>query len=358
MPRTLFVGQCLKFAPGFPIQAIDVPPFWRPSHAFNSSPTDSGNTFHSAVICIPCAGKRAPHAMSKKRSGEDSGIVVVRRVKRVSDGKPHLGAWKIAYADFITALMAFFLLMWLLGSTTRGDMKGIAEYFKTPLTVALFGGAGSGTATSVVSGGGKDLTAKAGEVHKVDKTEDVLKPHVSAEQIKEDLNRLEVLRSKLHAFIQATPYLEPFRDQIRLELTRDGLLIQISDEQNRPMFDSGSHQLKDYSRKLLQSIGPMLNEVDNKTSIAGHTDAKPYSGDQRGYSNWELSSERANAARRELLLGGMRANKVLQVRGLADAQALFEEDPFHPANRRISILVLNKEAEQHFFLEGKSRPVR
>ncbi|MDD5296624.1 MAG: flagellar motor protein MotB [Rhodocyclaceae bacterium] len=292
--------------------------------------------------------------MSKKKAGQGPELVI-RRVKKIVAGGHQGGTWKIAYADFVTALMAFFLLMWLLGSTTKGDLKGISDYFKTPLAVSISGGPGSGTATSVVQGGGKDLTrVDAGEIHKGVTREDKLKPHVTAEQLREDKARLETLRSRLHAFIQATPYLEPFRDQIRLDITREGLLIQITDEQNRPMFDSGSTVLKDYTKKLLESIGRMLNEVENKVSVAGHTDAKPYSGDERGYSNWELSSERANAARRELVIGGMRQNKVLQMRGLADAQPLFEEDPFHPANRRISILVLNKESEQNFYLEGKT----
>jgi chemotaxis protein MotB len=292
--------------------------------------------------------------VNKKKPGSQGPQIVIRRVYKVEGGHQG-GTWKIAEADFVTALMAFFLLMWLLGSTTKGDLKGISDYFKTPMSVAMLGGTGTGTATSVIQGGGKDLSrSDAGEVHKGETREDPLKPNVTAEQKKEDKARLEALRSRLHAFIQATPYLEPFRDQIRLDITREGLLIQITDEKNRPMFDSGSTVLKDYTRNLLASMGRMLNEVENKVSVAGHTDAKPYSGDQRGYSNWELSSERANAARRELVVGGMQQSKVLQMRGLADAQPLFEEDPLHPANRRISILVLNKESEHNFYQEGKA----
>ena len=294
----------------------------------------------------------------KKKSGEQP-LLVIKRPRKVADDKPH-GTWKIAYADFMTAMMAFFLLMWLLGSTTRGDLKGVSEYFKMPMTVALMGGTGSGTATSIIQGGGKDLTrADAGEVRKgltePDK-DDPLKPHLSAQQREEDRVRLEGLRSKLHSFIEQTPYLQAFKNQIRLDITRDGLLIQLIDEQNRPMFDSGRALLKDYSRSLLRSIGPMLNEVDNRVSVAGHTDSKPYSGGEAGYSNWELSSERANAARRELIAGGLQDKKVLQVRGLADAQPLFEDEPLHPGNRRITVLVLNKESEQSFYLEGKSKP--
>ncbi len=294
----------------------------------------------------------------KKKSSEQL-LIVVKRPRKVADDKPH-GTWKIAYADFMTAMMAFFLLMWLLGSTTRGDLKGISDYFKSPMTVALMGGPGTGTATSIIQGGGNDLTrADVGEVRKglsEPGKEDPFKPRLSAQQREEDRLRLEGLRSKLLAFIEQTPFLQAFKNQIRLDLTHEGLLIQLIDEQNRPMFDSGRARLKDYSRSLLRSIGPMLNEVGNRVSVAGHTDAKPYSGGEAGYSNWELSSERANAARRELIAGGLVDNKVLQVRGLADALPLFEDQPLHPGNRRITILVLNKESEQSFFLEGKPKP--
>ena len=294
----------------------------------------------------------------KKKSSEQP-IIIVKRPRKVADDKPH-GTWKIAYADFMTAMMAFFLLMWLLGSTTRGDLKGVSDYFKMPMTVALMGGTGSGTATSIIQGGGKDLTrADAGEVKKSiveAEKNDPLKPRLSAQQREEDRLRLEGLRNRVRSFIEQAPYLQAFRNQIRLDITHEGLLIQLIDEQNRPMFDSGRAQLKDYSRALLRSIGPMLNEVENRVSVAGHTDSKPYSGGETGYSNWELSSERANAARRELIYGGLQDRKVLQVRGLADAQPLFEDEPLHPGNRRITVLVLNKESEQSFYLEGKAKP--
>jgi chemotaxis protein MotB len=134
------------------------------------------------------------------------------------------------------------------------------------------------------------------------------------------------------------------------------LRIQILDNQNRPMFDKGDAVLKSYTKDILDQIGPALNDVPNHISIAGHTDALPYHGMLDGYSNWELSSERANAARRELLAGGMKASKVLQIRGLADALPFLKNDPTNPANRRISIVVLNTQAEQQFLRDGQQTP--
>jgi chemotaxis protein MotB len=168
----------------------------------------------------------------------------------------------------------------------------------------------------------------------------------------DDMQRLQQLKQKLTALIENTPALRAFKDQIRIAITSEGLRIEIVDSLKRPMFASGSSKLESYVTTILSNIGASLNDVDNRVSIAGHTDAVPYSGNQKGYSNWELSSERANAARRALVAGGMNEGKVLQVRGLADALPLNKEVIDEPTNRRISILVLNKAAELAFFRDG------
>jgi chemotaxis protein MotB len=273
--------------------------------------------------------------------------IIIKRVKKGGHAV-HGGAWKIAYADFVTAMMAFFLLMWLLGSTTDGDKKGIADYFGSPLKVAMAGGSGAGDASSVVKGGGTDLTRTNGQV----KNGDVVSPDkrmqmkaLKAEQRRAEASRLEALKEKVDSVIAANPKLAGMRSQIRLEMTRDGLRIQIVDEQNRPMFDSGSSVVKPYMRDLLREIGSVLAEVPNRLSLEGHTDAQPFGAGDRGYSNWELSSDRANASRRELGLGGLPEDRVLQVQGLASSLLFDTADPMNPANRRISILVMNRDAE-------------
>ncbi|MDR5856657.1 flagellar motor protein MotB [Caballeronia sp. LZ062] len=279
-------------------------------------------------------------------------VVVRRKKKGGGHGGHHGGAWKIAYADFVTAMMAFFLLMWLLGSTSKYDKEGIEQYFNTPLS-ALFGNEGGASAhTSVINGGGKDLSSsRPGEANK-SQTQPVPPSVARAAVAVDDMQRLQQLKQKLTALIENTPALRAFKDQIRIAITSEGLRIEIVDSLKRPMFASGSSKLESYVTTILSNIGASLNDVDNRVSIAGHTDAVPYSGNQKGYSNWELSSERANAARRALVAGGMNEGKVLQVRGLADALPLNKDVIDEPTNRRISILVLNKAAELAFFRDG------
>jgi chemotaxis protein MotB len=280
-------------------------------------------------------------------AGEAERPLVIKRPKRVAHGH-HGGQWKIAYADFVTAMMAFFLLMWLLGSTTKGDLEGIAEYFRTPLKVALMGGSGSGDSSSVIKGGGQDLTRSEGQIKRGDLPSEkriISLEAAEAELARAELERLKALKAKLERAIEASPLLKQFRNQIRLDLTDEGLRIQIVDEQNRPMFDLGSARLQPYTREILHEIGRVLNEVENRISISGHTDNKPYALGERGYSNWELSADRANASRRELIAGGMREDKVFRVVGVAASIPLDKSDPANPANRRISIVVMNKKTE-------------
>ena len=282
--------------------------------------------------------------------------IIVKKIKRGGHGH-HGGAWKIAYADFVTAMMAFFLLMWLLGSTTEGDKRGIAEYFSSPLRVAMLGGSGAGDSSHVLRGGGQDLTRTTGQVKRGDIDSERKTVNLKAlkdEQIRAEISRLRTLQQRLEGEIQSNPALAAFRSQILLELTRDGLRIQIVDANNRPMFASGSAQVQPYMQELLRAIGSVLAEVPNRLTLEGHTDATPFVGGERGYSNWELSADRANASRRELLAGGLPDDRVLRVQGLAASQLLNRDQPDDPANRRISIVVMTREAEDAIF---KSQPV-
>lgn len=277
--------------------------------------------------------------------------IIIKRVKKGGHAA-HGGAWKIAYADFVTAMMAFFLLMWLLGSTTDGDKKGIADYFASPLKVAMGGGSGSGDSSSIIKGGGTDLSRSSGQV----KRGDVQAPRstlnlqaLKENQARAETAKLEALKEKVQAALAANPKSEALLSQIRLDMTRDGLRIQIVDENSRPMFDSGSAVVKPYMRDLLRDIGLVLAEVPNRLTLEGHTDAQPFSAGERGYSNWELSSDRANASRRELIAGGLPDTRVLRVQGLASSNLIEPNDPRSPVNRRISIIVMNREAEDRLF---------
>ena len=276
-----------------------------------------------------------------KKGEEQQRPIVIKKIKKGDHGH-HGGAWKIAYADFVTAMMAFFLLMWLLSSVSQGALAGISEYFRTPLKVALLGGDGAGDATSPIKGGGEDLTRSAGQVNRSNIVTDERKERVL-------LNKLS---QKITQAIESNQTLKQFKDQITLEMTPEGLRVQIIDEKNRPMFDSGSASLLPHTRLLLQEMAKILNDVPNRLSISGHTDATPFAAGERGYSNWELSADRANAARRELLLGGMTEQKMLRVTGLAAANPLDQTNPTNPINRRITIIVLNKKTEEEILRES------
>ena len=274
--------------------------------------------------------------------------IIVKKVKK--GGHPvHGGAWKIAYADFVTAMMAFFLLMWLLGSTTEGDKKGIADYFSAPLKLSLLAsGSGAGDASHVIRGGGQDLSRATGQVNRGDidaQRATVNLQALKAEQKRAEIAKLEELKHKLEQKIAASEKLQAIKSQIRMDMTKDGLRIQIVDEDNRPMFDSGSAVVKPYMRELLREIGALLGEVPNRLTLEGHTDAQPFSGGDRGYSNWELSADRANASRRELITGGLPDDRMLRVQGLAASVPFDRQDAYAPSNRRISIIVMNREAE-------------
>ncbi|HUD33325.1 MAG TPA: flagellar motor protein MotB [Variovorax sp.] len=279
--------------------------------------------------------------------------IIIKRVKKAAHAH-HGGAWKIAYADFVTAMMAFFLLMWLLGSTAKGDLQGIASYFHSPLKVEMSGGPGSGSSSSIVTGGGKDLSRTHGEV-KSAQGEAKTKPDEAskAEQARQqDAKRMATLRARIEDLIENNPKLREYRSQIRLQMSIDGLEIQIVDDQNRPMFDSGSALVKPYMRTILQDIGTALNGIENRVSLAGHTDAAPYGNGDRGYGNWELSADRANASRRELVASGMPDDKLVRVVGVAASDLLDKDNKLAPVNRRISITVLTREGESRLMGGG------
>ncbi|SFM92931.1 chemotaxis protein MotB [Izhakiella capsodis] len=271
-------------------------------------------------------------------------IVLVKKRKQKKHESGH-GSWKIAYADFMTAMMAFFLVMWLISISNPQQLVQIAEYFKTPLRVALNGGPRSSDSESPIPGGGDDPTRQNGEVHKTVEADD-RKRLLDEQKRKLDEIRLNRLRERLDQLIESDPRLKALRPHLVINLVDQGLRIQIIDSQDRPMFKRGSAEVEPYMRDILRAIAPILNELPNKLSIAGHTDDFQYADGDRGYSNWELSAERANASRRELVLGGLDGGKMLRVVGMADTMKLKNRGGDEAVNRRISLLVLNHDTEQ------------
>jgi chemotaxis protein MotB len=234
-------------------------------------------------------------------------IIVIKKV--VGHGGGHNGgAWKVAYADFVTAMMSLFIVLWLMGSSTKVK-KAVAGYFNDPKgTGALLGTTLSGTGDAVIA------------------------------QMSDD--QLQKLKDKLEAEIKARKDLEKLSKQIEITITPDGLRIELIEGKDGTFYELGSPKLSESGQELLALLGKELKTLPNSLLIEGHTDSTPYSSDS-GYSNWDLSADRANAARRLLQQDGVRVNQVTQVRGYADQMLRVKSDPFDPSNRRISILVKN-----------------
>lgn len=280
----------------------------------------------------------------------DQQPIIIKKIKKGGHAH-HGGAWKLAYADFVTAMMAFFLLMWLLGTTTEPERKGIAEYFQDPFKAsAEEKGADVGDRTSIIEAGGADIASQ--DQGQVDKGMTSEKKEITPEEIEQkaeeiEKEKLEHLKEKIQEKIDSTPELTEFKDQIKLEITSEGLRILIVDDQNRPMYKLASAETEPQIKLILKALAPVINELPNRVSLNGHTDARPFPPNQKKYTNWELSSDRANAARYELTQGGLAEQKVLRVIGLSSSVPYSAAtEPLDPINRRISIIVMNKKTEQ------------
>jgi chemotaxis protein MotB len=302
-------------------------------------------------------------------------LIIVKRYRRVEGGH-HGGAWKIAYADFVTAMMAFFLVMWLVTSVSKQQRAAIFDYFKNPsmepgrsVKPAPGQTGPGGASTSVINlGGGLDAprtsivgmpsqlgaasqsaapsaptTASGPRSAAADETQGRAGQPISPQAL--ESKRLEALLKELREAISKSQALKPFKDQLLLDIMPEGLRVQIVDAQNRPMFDVGGAKLKSYTVTILKTLAPYLASVPNRISITGHTDATPYVG-AGDYSNWELSADRANAARRVLVASGLPAGKIGRVIGLADSAPFDKANPLSPVNRRIAIIVMTHEVDK------------
>jgi chemotaxis protein MotB len=304
-----------------------------------------------------------------KASEEKARPIYVRRVKKVA-GAHHGGAWKVAYADFVTAMMAFFLVMWLVTAVSKDQRAAIFDYFKNPSmepgksVKPAPGQMGPGGASSSPISLGGGLDAPKTSLQKTDKIgatvmSEPAKPielkseeEKAAEQAAQqweiqrqiEKKQLDALMQDLKEAIAKSQALQPFKDQLLLDITPEGLRIQIVDAQNRPMFDLGSSRLKPYTRDILREVTTYLRTVPNRLSITGHTDATPYAG-LTGFTNWDLSTDRANSARRALESAGLETDRISRVVGLSSSVLFDKDNPRSAVNRRISIVVMTRAAE-------------
>ncbi len=289
-----------------------------------------------------------------KGSSDVAPTIVIKKVKKGGHGH-HGGSWKVAFADFATAMMAFFLLMWLMGSTSEEQKGAISEYFNNPSAVpgtstvpspTSINGPGGASTSMIRLGGGMELHRTAAErdpnnVVTAMEATSAEQAEKAAEKL--DAERLQSLLDQLKQAIDERESLAKFKDQILLDITPEGVRIQIIDHERRSMFPLGSAVLEPFADNILRELTTIIDKVPNRISISGHTDVRPYG--RPNYSNWELSADRANAARRSLISGGLSADKVGRVVGLASSVLLEPQAPESPINRRISIVVMNKRTE-------------
>jgi chemotaxis protein MotB len=302
---------------------------------------------------------RAAAASAARQEAAPRPIIIVKRTKKGGGGH-HGGAWKVAYADFVTAMMAFFMVMWLVASVSKEQRAAIFEYFRNPSmeqgksakpAPGQMGPGGASTSPINLRGG---LDAPRTTLQQPVEGASIPLPMMAeaapakddgkGEQAAADRKQLEALMDELTEAIGKSQALEPFKDQLLLDIMPEGLRIQIVDARNRPMFDLGAARMKDYTVAILQELTPYLNTVQNRIVLSGHTDITPYAG-TRGYTNWELSADRANAARRALAEAGLHDDKIARVVGMGSTALFDKVDPKNPINRRISLVVMTKEAD-------------
>ena len=322
--------------------------------------------------------------------GENHAPIIIKKVKKGGGHGHHGGAWKVAYADFVTAMMAFFLLLWLLASTSEEQKQGLADYFTpTFVTDSTTSGADGvlGGQTVTTEGSARDTRAPMGVIVTPSGTgaegedgdsdggpsgtealadaqgeagrggpsaDELAAAEAKAEKEKAEFDEIT---QQLRNAIARVPELNEMSEHLLVDQTPEGLRIQIVDRQNTSMFASGSALPLAHTRTLLSLVADAVKPLPNEVAIKGHTDAAPFRGDGN-YSNWELSSDRAHASRRALLASGLSAERVAYVVGKADREPLNEDDPFDAANRRISIVLLREGLTEAQAESGAPAPVQ
>jgi chemotaxis protein MotB len=283
--------------------------------------------------------------------------IVIKRVKKYAAGH-HGGSWKIAFADFALALMAFFLVLWLIESTTELEKMVIAGYFSDPRSLASDGDGGTPYVLDLqgrpltLPNQGLSLALVQEDLEQAVEAQDELE---SAEYIElarlRETELLESLQGQLEEVIAGNQEFEWFSDSLQMNVTDEGLSIQIVDRENRPLFALGSEQMQPYALEVLWAMANVLEDIPNKVSIYGHTDSVPFGSDFAQYTNWELSADRANSARRALVEGGMDFDQFAQIIGMGSSLPLLPDNPEDASNRRIVIMILNQLAERRI-MEG------
>ena len=283
-----------------------------------------------------------------------NGAIIIKKIKKGGHDGHHGGAWKVAYADFVTAMMAFFLLMWLINTTTPEQKRGIADYFAPESVSRSESGTGSifgGTVASTTGqkGAGQlavtmQLKPPAPEAtaHQQAHSSATASGQAGGQQNQDrESQAFEQAAARLRQAMQDMPDLMELSKHVLIDETPEGMRIQLVDQDGRSMFAAGQSEPTDRVQKLLQEVAKIVNTLPNRVSISGHTDGAAFSGPD-GFSNWELSAARANASRRVLEQAGVAENRIAQVSGKAGSEPLYPDNPIASANRRISIVLLRE----------------
>lgn len=261
---------------------------------------------------------------------KDKSVRIITKKKSGHGDSHHGGSWKIAYADFMTAMMALFLVMWLISKASPQELQGIAEYFRTPLILGQNGGKNLSDSESPIPGGGDDVIKKLGE------ETNTLSNQSLTESESKQLEKLELIKTaqKIYEVFEIDPRLKKLAANLIIELTELGLRIQILATDDNPMFEVGSAVIHSDMQHILHALAPILNSLPNKMTLSGHTDERQYVTGDRGYSNWELSADRANSSRRELIAGGLDSGKIIRIIALADTVSLNNKNYSKDADRK------------------------
>lgn len=258
-------------------------------------------------------------------------IIIVKK-KVIAHGH-HGGAWKVAYADFVTAMMSLFIVLWLMNSNTKVK-EAVAGYFKDPAGVGKLMG------TTKEGKGKTDVVVKAPKLPEKEKEQPVVKPPEIAKQEPPVKVDMEKLKQDLQQALKNLPTFPKVKDHVAVTVTSDGVRMELMETAKGLFFENGSPVPTEEGRTVLRAVSALLEKMPNRVMIEGHTDSVPYVG-TTGYSNWELSSDRANAARVIMQKSGVRTGQIFQIRGFADQQLRLPDKPTDPSNRRISIIVMN-----------------
>ncbi|MDP6805067.1 MAG: flagellar motor protein MotB [Rhodospirillales bacterium] len=285
---------------------------------------------------------------------EHGQTIIIKKVKGGGGHGHHGGAWKVAYADFVTAMMAFFLLLWLLNSVTQEQLEGISNYF-APASIAVTtsgsGGMFGGTAVTADQGAGLaetssptvtlDLPPPEAGSGPTESTEDAVSEDQAEKVLAEkEEQQFDDAAREIRETLEKLPQLKEIAGSLVIDQTAEGLRVQVVDQEGVAMFSSGSATMLGRTHRAIDLVAKVIAKLPNEISITGHTDAVKYAGGETGYTNWELSADRANSTRRALIQAGVSPERLAKVVGAADQDPLVSDDPRNPRNRRIAIVLL------------------